>query len=49
VIFWGDDEMRARESSAEVRIRHETSFLLKGTPMNRIQNQAGNAASECQL
>jgi len=48
-IFWGDDEMRIRESSAEVRIRHETNFLLKSTNMNRIQNQAGNAPSECQL
>jgi hypothetical protein len=25
VIFWGDDEMGIRESSAEVRIRHETN------------------------
>jgi hypothetical protein len=38
-----------REASAEVPIRHESNSLLKSTPMNRIQNQAGNAASECQL
>jgi hypothetical protein len=49
VSFWGDDNMGIRESNAEVRIRHETNFLLKSTNMNRIQNQAGNAPSECQL
>jgi hypothetical protein len=49
VSFWGDDEMRIRESSAEVRIRHETNFLLKSNNINRIQNQAGNAPSECPL
>jgi hypothetical protein len=49
VSFWGDDEMGIRESSAEVRIRHETDFLLKGTTINRFQNQAGYAPSECRL
>ena len=48
-IFVVDDEMGNRQSSAEVLIRHETNSLVKIISITRKQNQAGNAASECQL
>ena len=49
VILGVDDEMGIRESSAEVLIRYKTHFLVKNTTIDRDQNQAGNAASECLL
>jgi len=48
-ILVADGNMGIHESSAEVLIRHETGCLVKNPSINRKQNQAGNAVSECQL
>jgi len=44
-----DGKWDVRESSAEVLIRHKANFPAKHIAMNRKQNQARNAAAECQL
>jgi hypothetical protein len=33
----------------DIGIRHETKLFVNNTSMNHKQNQAGNAAPECQL